>query len=145
MKNVFGSISLLASFLTLAGCEHTPPPKKPDPNAGKHHLATSDPRTWETYPLIVLVATKHHVGIDTVAQLVESFNSRFEGMGVDYEPQLPSSSKVYEEDTEPIASDAAFIAKQGQPFGLKPSEVADIISDFYLIGGSSRDFPSPQQ
>ena len=41
MKNVFGSISLLALFLILTGCEHTPPPNKLAPSASNGELAVS--------------------------------------------------------------------------------------------------------
>ena len=41
MKNVLGSISLLALFLTLTGCERTPPPNQLDSNASRRELAVS--------------------------------------------------------------------------------------------------------
>ena len=95
--------------------------------------------------MIVLVAVKHHIGIDTVAQLVRGFDKHFGGFGIDYDVQLPQAYRKYEEDAQPIGTDAAFFTQQGQYFNLQPSVIADVISDFYLIGGSSRDFPQGQQ
>ena len=138
MKKLLCSLALLT---LLPGCGHEPPPKKLDPNAGKHKLADSDPRTWHTYPLLLLVATKHQVGVDTLAQLVKSFDKRFQGMNVDYDPQLPTLYNSYEEDAAPISGDVAYFVQEGQRYGLSSSVVAELIADFYLNGASSRDYP----
>lgn len=95
--------------------------------------------------MIVLVAVRHHIGIDTVAQLVRGFDKHFGGLGIIFEAQLPQTFNMYEEDTRPIASDATFFIQQGRYFSIQPSVIADIISDFYLIGGGSRDFPQGGQ
>lgn len=116
-------------------------PKKLDINTGKHQLSESDPRQWSTYPTLLLVATKHHIGIDTLAQVIKQFDDRFEGLGYDFEVQMPSTSNQYQEDTRPIEEDEEFLSAIGQRVKRSPAEVATIISDFYLIGGANRDFP----
>lgn len=146
MKALFSGLALLG--LLLPGCGHKTPPKEPDPNRGKHKLAASDPRSWETYPVVALVAMKHRVGIDTVAQLLRSFEGRFGGdaEGPTFEAQLPTTyTKYYEEDAAPTADDVKYFAAEAAKYGLYPSAVADIISDFYLIGGSNRDFPEKSE
>ncbi|WP_157780903.1 hypothetical protein [Hymenobacter sedentarius] len=154
MNRIIGnSLKALGLCIGLASCGHstasTPVGKKlKDPNAGKHRLAQHDPRGWQTYPIIVLIATKHGIGIDTAGQLVRNFEGRFTGYGHNtfqsgVEAMLPTPYNGYEENTSSMNDDSAFFKTQGKQFGLSPALVASIIADFYLIGGSNRTYPEP--
>lgn len=131
----------LALLCVVASCQQQPPPKPADVDAGKHRLADEDPRSWTSYPVLLLVSTKYRVGIDTTAQLLTQFDNRFEGNGVDFEPTVPIAANLYQEDARPVQEDQAFLATQAQRLHLPTATVAGIISDFYLIGGSNRSFP----
>ncbi|WP_201987704.1 hypothetical protein [Hymenobacter rubidus] len=153
MRRILVTIKAFSLCIGLAACGHstasTPPNQKPkDLNAGKHQLAKNDPRTWQTYPIIVLVATKYRVGIDTTAQIVQSFEERFNGLGQHgflsgMETLLPVTYNHHEEDTATVTDDSAYFLEQGKRFGLPPSLIASLIVDFYTIGGSNRPYPEP--
>jgi hypothetical protein len=157
MRNIINYIWALGLGITITACEHSDASvntkakiekEQKDPNAGKHKLAKQDPRHWQTYPIIVLVATKHSVGIDTARQLIQSFEERFNDLGQhtflsQLDVMFPVSYKYYEEGTPSMADDAAYFKVQGKRYGLATSVVANIIADFYLIGGSNREYPDP--
>ena len=102
---------LLLVFLLLvlgvSACHRKEPPKPIDPDAGKHLLGDSDPRSWYTYPALLLIAARHHVGVDTVTALTVEFNKRFGGDDTDltFKAQLPRDSQLYEEDAPTTAAD----------------------------------------
>jgi hypothetical protein len=133
--------SMLLLGLMLPSCGHKPPEKTVDLNAGKHKLADRDPRSWASYPVLLLVSTKYHVGIDTAAQIIKQFDARFDGDGADFEPTIPSVSIEYEEDTHPIAEDKDFFMTQAKRTRLPVTTVASLITEFYLLGGSNREYP----
>lgn len=146
MKTKMVSIALI---VLVSGCKQKPPPNKINPNAGKHKIELSDIRRWRTYPVVLLVAAKHHIGPDTVGVLVRSFEKQLHASHIYYhtEPewqaQLPERLEGYQEDVGTVSQDVKFFAIQGQKYNLSASAIADIITDFYLIGGSNREFPEP--
>ncbi|MBU6119496.1 hypothetical protein [Hymenobacter siberiensis] len=150
-KIIVPTIKAFSLCIALVACGHStasapPNQKSKDPNAGKHQLAKNDPRTWQTYPVVVLVATKYRIGVDTTAQLIRSFEERFNGLGQDtflsgMETLLPVTYNRYEENTATAVDDSAFFLEQSKRFGLPPSLIASLIIDFYTIGGSNRTYP----
>lgn len=143
MKIIYShAFLMLLGLWIIASCTKAELPKEPDPNAGKHRLSSADVRSWEEYPILLLVATKHHVGVDTVAQLVTAFSSEFNRNGLNIVlpaelnrgvDQIPSAYNLYEEDTPSVEEDATFFVKQGNKYNLFPSAAANIITDFYSL------------
>jgi hypothetical protein len=136
---------LLSCF---AGCQqqehaHNHASERTQHNKDKHRIAADNLRGWNTYPIIVLVAAKHRIGADTVAQLAQRFDTLFDGMGVDVEAKLPEPIVSYDEELLPSTSVPNFFKAQQQAFGLSTLEVAEILNDFYLLGGSNRTYPDP--
>lgn len=135
----------LSCLWLLVACAKEPPQKEPDPNAGKHQLSPDEVRGWDDYPALLLIATRHHVGVDTVAQLVKAFSNEFSRGGIRFTlpnshiGRLPLSHSVYEEDTPSLRKDVKFFKMQASRYGLEPSDVATIISGFYILAATSED------
>ena len=123
---------------TLPACNQAPAQEAVAVTSIENTLPATDLRTWRGYPVFVLVAGKHKVGVDTVARLVESFDKRFSTMsfGPQYITRLP---KVYipKQDSPSIRMDEGFLQSEGQRFGLTAAQVAIILTDFYVLSGSN--------
>ncbi|QKG54383.1 hypothetical protein [Hymenobacter sp. BRD67] len=143
-------LTLLALLLLLTACKQrraAEVAEKKDPNFGKRLLQPSDPRRLDTYLMLLLVAVKYKVGVDTAAQIISAFDKRFSYKHIT-DGRLNSFpfsvGRNYEEDAQPIRNDVLFFSKQGEKFRLYPSVVADVVYSFYSLMGSNRYYPEPQ-
>jgi hypothetical protein len=142
MKTTYTLLSL-AVLLSLASCREKPKPAA-KPAMKRRELPSGDIRGWDTYNAVMLVATKNGMGIDTVARLVMDYDKLIDaGEVYDIEAQLPTMSSFAEEDHHSIAEDRAFFINQGKKYGVTPATIATVLTDFYTLGGSNRDYPEP--
>ena len=153
---------ILLGFL-LPGCKHEPPPETADTElatadtttaaerdgttnsgASEGTLAPEDPRSWRTYPAIVLIATKYQLQIDTTAHLLDSFERRFNRRTrsrLPFRAELPQRPQHFAQYAASMQEDTQYFVEQGRRLGIAPSTVAAVITDFYLLGGSNRPLP----
>lgn len=132
---------LLLAALALAACQSAPPAPGPA-RATAPGLPTADPRGWYTYPAVLLVATKYHLGVDTVARVLQHYNAHLQGVpGAEAQRGgLPLYLPPAAAQAVSVQTDQAFFQEQGRQCGAPAATVAAMLTDFYLLARP----PSPE-